>query len=143
MKHHTKDKGDQGLGFVIADLLSKGVQVALPISEHLPFDCIGIRDNGTMARIQVRYRTASTGRIRIELVSTWSDRHGVHKKLPAKGSYDILAVYCPNTKGCYYVKAGAIDSSEIVLRIDPPKNNQRLGIRMAEDFIDPTRAWPL
>lgn len=40
MKHHTKDKGDKGTGNVIADLLSKGIQICLPLSEHLPFDLI-------------------------------------------------------------------------------------------------------
>lgn len=43
--HHTKDKGDVGLGHVIAVLLENGIQVALPISEHLPFDCIAISED--------------------------------------------------------------------------------------------------
>lgn len=54
--HHTKSKGDSGLGFVIADLLSRGVQVALPISEHLPFDCIAISIGGCLCRLSVKYR---------------------------------------------------------------------------------------
>ena len=56
VRHHTKDKGDEGLGQVIGDLMSNGVQVAIPLSEHLPFDLIAIGDGGAMRRVQVRYR---------------------------------------------------------------------------------------
>jgi hypothetical protein len=50
MEHHTKTKGDKGMGFVIADLLSKGIQVALPISEHLPFDLIAMNTDGQLKK---------------------------------------------------------------------------------------------
>ena len=56
VRHHTKDKGDEGLGQVIADLMANGVQVAVPLSEHLPFDLIAIGEHGAMRRVQVRYR---------------------------------------------------------------------------------------
>lgn len=50
MRHHTKDKGDIGLGCVIADLLKHDIQVALPVSEHLPFDLIAIHPYGDMIK---------------------------------------------------------------------------------------------
>src|SRR5438132_8772398 len=56
VRHHTKDKGDEGLGQVIGDLMTNGVQVAVPLSEHLPFDLIAIGEHGAMRRGQVRYR---------------------------------------------------------------------------------------
>ena len=58
MRHHTKDKGDEGLGQVIADLMTHGVQVAVPLSEHLPFDLVAIDEGGAMRRVQVRYRAS-------------------------------------------------------------------------------------
>src|SRR4030081_1830150 len=59
MRHHTKDKGDEGLGQVIADLMTSGVHVAVPLSEHLPFDLIAISEHGAMRRVQVRYRAST------------------------------------------------------------------------------------
>jgi PD-(D/E)XK endonuclease len=59
VRHHTKDKGDEGLGQVIADLMTNGVQVAVPLSEHLPFDLIAISEDGAMRRVQVRYRASA------------------------------------------------------------------------------------
>ncbi len=38
MRHHTKDKGDEGLGQITGDFMTHGVHVAVPLSEHLPFD---------------------------------------------------------------------------------------------------------
>ena len=69
MRHHTKDKGDEGLGQVIADLMTSGVHVAVPLSEHLPFDLVAIDDGGVMRRVQVRYRASADGaKLRCELV---------------------------------------------------------------------------
>src|SRR5216683_5100347 len=52
VRHHTKDKGDEGLGQVIADLMTNGVQVAVPLSEHLPFDLIAIGEQGSCVRFK-------------------------------------------------------------------------------------------
>ena len=43
----TKDKGDIGLTQIIANLAQHNIKVALPISDHLPFDIIA---NGKMNR---------------------------------------------------------------------------------------------
>jgi len=56
MRHHTKDKGDVGLTRVMADLVAHDIQVALPISEHLPFDLIAIHPTGDLRRVSVKYR---------------------------------------------------------------------------------------
>src|SRR5687768_11768930 len=57
--------------------MSNGVQVAIPLSEHLPFDLIAIGEGGAMRRIQVRYRaSADAAHLRCELGGWWADRHG-------------------------------------------------------------------
>ena len=61
MRHHTKDKDDEGFGQVIADLMTNGIQVALPLSEHLPFDLIAMGEHGAMRRVQVRDRASADG----------------------------------------------------------------------------------
>ncbi len=140
MRHHTKDKGDIGLGYVIADLISKGIQVALPISEHLPFDCIGISEMNQMVRLSVKYRKSANGCIALTFRSSWSDKHGVHIRHHNKQSYDATAIYCPDTHECYYVRNDEV-GSEICLRLHTPKNNQIKGIRLASDFRNPNRLF--
>src|SRR5687768_8788854 len=128
MRHHTKDKGDIGLACVMADLLKHGIQVALPISEHLPFDLIAISETGPMVKVSVKFRELDgRGGVRVRSQSSWADRHGVHMKEHAPGDYDAVAIYCPGANQCYYLRASELAKSCTTLRISPAANNQALG----------------
>lgn len=142
MPHHTKDKGDQGLGQIIAALLSNGIQVALPISEHLPFDCIAVSPEGRLCRLSVKYRTAKNGVVAVRYRSSWADRHGVHTKSHDMTSYDATAIYCPDFGGCYFVRNDEVTAGMVTLRVEPPKKHGwQEGIRSAGDFVDPRRLF--
>lgn len=134
--HPTKIKGDTGLGFIIADLLSKGIQVALPISEHLPFDCIAISSEGRLSRLSVKYRAVdATGRIDVPLRSVWSNSSGCHTRPYDRSEFDAIAVYCPNTKQCYYVHIQEILGTRLSLRVTEPKQKQKTA-PLASSFLD-------
>jgi hypothetical protein len=134
MKHHTKDKGDKGTGNVIADLLSKGIQVCLPLSEHLPFDLIAVKQDGSLLKVSVKYRTLAKGCVYVAFSSSYSDSHGVHTKAVNKDLIDLLAIYCPETKEVYYVIPSEFDKS-VTLRIEESKNNQTKGVNLAKDYL--------
>lgn len=76
-RHHTKDKGDLGVAKAHADLVGKGYYVLFPATEHAPFDLVAYAA-GTFHRIQVKYRSARAGAVRLNFRSTWADRHGAH-----------------------------------------------------------------
>ncbi len=142
-RHHTKDKGDVGVACVIADLMKQGIEVALPISEHLPFDLLVISPDGEMARISVKFRTmTAVGTVSIRARSCWADRHGTHVRRHTTGEYDALAVYCPDTDRCYYVPAADLLIRQTTLRILETRNGQKLGVRMADHVTDPRRVFP-
>ena len=107
MEHHTKTKGDAGVGQVIACLMSNGIVPALPISEHLPFDLIAVsQETNQLSRVSVKYRTANkSGAIEVQFASAWADQHGSHRRKHAKDAYDATAVYCPDTGKCYFVRS--------------------------------------
>lgn len=134
MRHHTKDKGDKGTGNVIADLLSKGIQVCLPLSEHLPFDLIAIKNEGTLLRVSVKYREIKNGSVSVSFRSSYSDSKGVHTKEVDKNMIDLLAIYCPQTALVYYVDPFKFDKN-VTLRIEESKNNQTKGINLAKDYL--------
>ena len=140
LQHHTKDKGDKGVGFVLADCLQHGVQVCLPMSEHLPFDLILVSPEGDLARTQVKFISAYKGAIRVDLRSLWSDRNGPHRKPANLTLLDALAIYNPDTGRCYYLKRGEF-KQRATLRIKPPKNTQMKGVRLARDFVGPARLF--
>ena len=142
MRHHTKDKGDLGLVSVVADLMRHGIQVALPISEHLPFDCIGISPQGALVRISVKYREVKAGRVEVRLRSSWADRNGSHNKNHSPTDYDVTAIYCPDSGACYYVVNSEVNASNtLVLRVDRARNNQAKYVKLAGNFRDPRRIF--
>jgi hypothetical protein len=134
MRHHTKDKGDKGTGNVIADLLSKGIQVCLPLSEHLPFDLVAVKQDGTLIRVSVKYRTSKKSSVFVAFASSYSDSHGVHTKAADKSLIDLLAIYCPETNEVYYLIPSHFDGS-VTLRLEEPKNNQTKGIHLAKNYL--------
>ena len=141
MRHHTKDKGDTGVGFVLAHLLSRGIQVALSLSEHMPFDCIAVSADGELKRLSVKYRAAVKGAVTISRRSSWADSHGSHIRTHVRGDYDAFAVYCPDTGKCYYIRESEIDGISFNIRLKKSKNNQTSRVHLAENYEDPLRLF--
>ncbi|WP_304117529.1 group I intron-associated PD-(D/E)XK endonuclease [Mycolicibacterium bacteremicum] len=133
-RHHTKGKGDLGVAKAHADLVAKGYDVLFPATEHAPFDRVA-HSAGTFGRIQVKYRSALAGVIRLNLRSTWTDRHGVHNTPMDKTAIDAICIYCPDTDECYYIRPTDHGMS-VNLRITPTKNGQQKRILEAAAFRD-------
>jgi hypothetical protein len=136
MKHHTKDKGDKGLGFVIADLLSKDIQVSTLLSEHLPFDLIAIFPDLSLKKVSVKYRKLDiNGSIKVVLHNYWADKHGTHTNTFNSTEIDLIAIYCPDTQKVYYIQSNEVGAGCINLRVNVPKNGQLKGIKWAKDYL--------
>lgn len=130
--HFTKDKGDLGVAKVHADLAGKGFTVLFPVTEHAPFDLVAYA-RGEFHRLQVKYRSARAGAVKVQFRSTWADRHGTHTTPMDKDVVDFVSVYCPETDRCYYVRPGAHGRS-VTLRIAPSRNGQQAGVLFADSF---------
>ena len=142
MRHHTKDKGDEGLGQVIADLMTNGVQVAVPLSEHLPFDLIAIGEHGAMRRVQVRYRaSADAAHLRCHLGGSWADRNGTHKRAFDPSAIDVLAIYCPSPRTFVYLLADELPANYVSVRLSKARNGQVKRTRDASEYRDPWRMF--
>jgi PD-(D/E)XK endonuclease len=142
MRHHTKDKGDEGLGQVIGDLMTHGVHVAVPLSEHLPFDLIAIGEQGDMRRVQVRYRTSlDAAHVRCHLGTSWADRNGTHKRAFDGASIDALAIYCPSPRTFAYLLSNELNASYVNLRFSKAKNGQVKHTRDASEYRDQWRMF--
>ena len=136
--HITKTKGDIGAAMVLADLISKGIQVCVPvITEHLPFDLIGVFPEGSLKRISVKYRSVDKdGRLFVELESNYySTKTGPYRKDIDKEAIDMVAVFCPETKEVYYINHKEFNKG-ITLRVFESKSNQVKNINFAKDYLD-------
>ena len=134
----TKDKGDIGVACIIADLTKNGIKVALPISEHLPFDLIAIDGDGKLSRVSVKYLSKDrVGTLQIPLRTISSNSQGYKIKHVDRSVVDAFAIYCPDTAKCYYLHQSSLGDTKnaFSLRIDQPtlqvRSNQ---INWAKDY---------
>lgn len=125
MVHHTKDKGDLAVAKTIADLTEKGYAVLTPLSEHLPFDLVSY--DGCLKRIQVKH--SSDGEVRAR--TSWSDKHGNHRKKYNESDFDYYAIYIPEKNVVCYP---SIKFKGITLRFEEPRC--ATPFYWYEDFLD-------
>jgi hypothetical protein len=52
-----------------------------------------------------------------------------------RSAIDLLCIYCPETRACYYVDPKLIGNA-VALRITAPRNRQQKRINWARDFVD-------
>ena len=137
-----KTKGDTAELIVAADLAKRGYRVAFPFGEDTDFDLIFWEPNGQkLERVQVKYATSDG---RVVPVRTYSQSLTGGRvratKLYTSRTIDWLAVYDATTERIFYVPAVELGNGrrEISLRLVPARNNQRLRVRMADDYRVPT-----
>ena len=141
-RHLTKDKGDLAVAMTLAHLRANNIYACLPISEHLPFDLIAVMpDMMTLRRVQVKYRAAKDGRLTLFFRGNYYDSKKIYTKRVNLEEMDTYAAYCPDTQQNYYVRVNELhdDAVTFSLRLEPPKNNQKNGVWLAENYIDPHR----
>ena len=51
-----------------------------------------------------------------------------------RGDADLFVAYCPQNDRVYAVPVEDAGRTQIMLRLSPPANNQRLGVRWAADY---------
>jgi hypothetical protein len=142
VRHLTKDKGDLGVARTLPHLLEHGIRACLPLSEHLPFDLIAVMpDFTTLRRVQVKYRAVNNGHLEVVFRSNYYDSKRIYSKYVDLGELDVYAIYNPQADQVYYLRIDEIppDIRSITLRVEPPKNGQKLGVKLAANYTDPCR----
>ena len=94
--------GDIGVARVTADLLEKGQQVLTPVDSASPFD-LATYDGNTITKIQVKSRKLTDGKITVVLKRKYKENGKCKDRRYDVKDVDVVAVYCPDTKECYYV----------------------------------------
>jgi hypothetical protein len=106
-----------------------------PSAENTRVDLVLGRGDGLL-RIQCKTGRLRRGAVRFRVCSSY----GHHSNSRAKsrdyhGEVDGFAVYCPETATVYLVPIHDLPTRhDAMLRVDPPRNNQRRRIRLARDY---------
>jgi len=133
--HHTKRKGDIGLTKVIGDLTEKGFVPCIPLSEHQAYDIIAVIGKSKAVRLQVKYAALKeNGTVDVRFRRNWADKYGVHTRHYSEDEFDYYAIYCPQKDIILYIP-NASDCPKAI-RFDKPRNNQRQGIKWANDYLE-------
>ena len=111
-----------------------GYRVSRPIVEGGRYDLIF--DSGPeLLRVQCKW-----GRLvdDVIVVRTSTYRHtprGAVRGVYAPGEIDVFAIYCAETVATYLVPAEVVGSkANLHLRLSTARNNQKIGVTMADDY---------
>lgn len=115
---------------VLAALVRRKFNVLVPFGEGQPYDLVVHLDGLTFLRIQCKTAWPLGGCL------VFNSRTTDHGRGPQSylGHADIFGVYFPPRQAVYLVPLDAVAETEGRLRLVPPRNNQRRGIRLATDY---------
>lgn len=131
-QEHPVTKGNRTEARVLAALLDRYDTVLLPYGGNCRYD-LAVDTTGGFIRIQCKTGRLRKGTIRFNACSSTS-HHLNGARRAYHGEADIFGVYCPELQKVYLVPVDNCGTTDVWLRVDPPKNNQKSGIRMASDF---------
>ena len=130
----TNQKGAIAEAELFAAAVRLGVVVLRPFPENRRYDLVFDIDD-RLVRVQCKW-----GALRGDLVvtRTSTSRHtprGDVRTTYTAEEVDAIAIWCDALKRCFLLPIEELaGQSYLHLRIAPSRNNQRIGVRMAEDY---------
>lgn len=132
---NPKAIGENSEAQVLAALLRAEEVVLLPFGDSQRYDFVLDR-RGVFWRLQVKTGRLRQGAVRFATASSGSTTD--HRtRQTYKGAADFFAVYCPETDKVYLVPVEECGGCEHALRIEPARNGQRRGTRLAAEYEYP------
>jgi hypothetical protein len=129
---HPKEVGDRTALAVIAGLRAAGYGVLVPFGENTRYDLV-VDDGERLFRVQCKTGRLRDGAIRFPTCSSYA--HHPNPKIRKRsyaGEVDYFGVHCRETGCVYLVPIDDVPTrTSAALRVEPPRNSQRQGIRDA------------
>jgi PD-(D/E)XK endonuclease len=141
---HPKATGDKSTLAIMLALREAGYELLVPFGENTRYDLV-IDDGTRLARVQCKTGRLRSGAVTFNVCSSYAHHPNPRVlKRTYEGEVDYFAVFCPETRRAYLIPIAELPlKRQGRLRVDPPRNNQRLGIRFAADFeIQPPTGEP-
>jgi hypothetical protein len=131
MRLDPKSKGERSEGMILAALLRAGKVVLQPFGDNQRYDLV-IDEGTAFTRVQCKTARLKDGALLFDTCSSYSHRGGSKKDY--SGQADVFGVYSPDLDKVYLVPVGVVGKTQANLRLDPPRNGQKSGIRIACEF---------
>ena len=132
---HPKAIGDRSQPAIMVALDGAGFAVFVPFGENTRYDLV-IDEGNRLARVQCKTGRLQSGAVRFRACSSYA--HHPNPKILKRdylGEIDYFGVYCLENQGVYLIPIeDAQVRRECALRVDPSRNGQIQGIRLAADY---------
>jgi len=129
---NSKAVGDITQSQVMAALLKRGKRVLLPFGDNARYDLV-VDEDGTFTRIQCKTGALRRGAVVFAVASSQYHRGG--KRRDYRGQVDAFGVFCTDNEKIYIIPILDLPlAREAKLRLVPPRNSQRKGIRWAAKY---------
>lgn len=115
---------------VLSALVQRGYEVSVPFGSGQPYDLLVDLGGREFLRVQCKRAWPVRGCV------VFNSRSTDHGRGPQSyiGLADIFGVYFPPVSAVYLVPIDAVAAFEGRLRLEPTRNNQRKGIRLASEY---------
>jgi hypothetical protein len=123
-------RGNAAEAALLHALVRRGLDVFVPFGSGHPFDLAMYVPDAGFLRVQCKRGWALRGCV---VFNAYSTDHGSGPR-GYIGLADLFGVYFPPSEQVFLAPVDAFGVTEGRLRLEPPRNNQRKGIRMAAEF---------
>lgn len=117
---------------VLTDLAASGHFVLLPFGDGCRYD-LAVDLGGRILRIQCKTGVLRGGAV---VFRTYGVGRNGEKSHYVEGEIDFFAVFCPETEQVYYIPAEEAGDTSVSLRVTLPRNGQKRGVHMADDYLE-------
>lgn len=131
---NTVSLGDLGESCAIMKFAHAQAVVSKPLTNNARYDLI-VEINGKLYRTQVKTTSVvKDGKMEFATKTTNYTKGNWKSVSYTRDEIDLFFLYCVENNWCgLYIPEDTIPQT-VTIRIAPPKNNQKAGIRLAEDF---------
>jgi PD-(D/E)XK endonuclease len=135
MREHPKAIGDRSTLAIMFALQTNGFDLLVPFGENTRYDLV-IDDGARLARVQCKTGHIENGAIFFRTCSSYAHHPNPKRRFrDYAGDVDYFGVYCRDNGGVYLVPIEDLPTRYTgSLRIEPAKNSQRRGLRMAAEY---------
>lgn len=128
----THQVGDRTEAVVMAALLRVYESVLIPFGNGRRYDMV-VDTGAQFLRVQCKTGRLRKGAVVFNTHSTNpQDRHG--RGIGYRDQVELFGVYCPDTDKVYLVPVEDVPETYGYLRVNVPRNGQKYGIRMADQY---------
>lgn len=134
MELTSKQKGILTEEIIKLWFIEHGITISIPIGDNSRYDLIA-DFNGKLIRFQCKTGnlTRTVDCLNFACASIKNNSTGNHRTKYTENDIDYFCTINPNTRQVYFVPVSEC-GNECDLRYTLPKNNQKKGIKMAEDY---------